>query len=173
MGLIPTEKEAFELLKKENTSESVIAHCKAVTELVKELINGLSLKNEIAVAGAVLHDIGRSKSQGVRHGFLGAEILRKHGVDEQVVKIVERHVGAGIPREEAVKLGMPDRDLVPKTVEEKIVCYADKLLLGTYVATEAESIYEFKKKLGNGHPAVRRMEKLFQDVKRIIGDKDV
>jgi uncharacterized protein len=172
MAWIPTEKEAWELLKKENTSESVIKHCEAVTKLVKELIRDLPVNQKIIVAGAVLHDIGRSKTHGVQHGVAGAKILREKGVDEKVVRIVETHVGVGIPKEEAVKLGLSDGDLIPETIEEKIVCYADKRLIGTYVATEEEALYDFKKKLGENHPAIKRMKKFFEDVNRILESKN-
>jgi uncharacterized protein (TIGR00295 family) len=165
---IPTEEEALELLKREKASESVINHSKSVTELVKKLIRGLKVDRKIVIAGAVLHDIGRSKTHGVKHGVIGTQILKEKDIDERIISIVETHVGAGIPKEEGINLGLPNKDLVPKTLEEKIVCYADKLLIGTYVATENEALYEFKKKLGRNHPAIKRMKNLFQDVKKIL-----
>jgi uncharacterized protein (TIGR00295 family) len=64
----------------------------------------------------------------VDHAVVGAEILRMRGLDERICLIVERHLGAGIPESEAVKLGLPERDMVPETLAEKIVCHADNLL---------------------------------------------
>ena len=169
MGWVPTEDEAVELLKKEKAPAPVIAHCKAVTGLVKELIAGVKVDEEVMIAGALLHDIGRSRTRGPDHGVVGGEILRSDGVDERVALITERHVGAGIPKTEAVKLGFPPKDYLPVTLEEKVVCYADKLLSGSRVTTEAEALYDFRKKLGDGHPAILRMKKLFQEVRLIVG----
>ena len=54
--------------------------------------------------------------------------MRKEGVDERIVRIVERHVGAGLTEEDAVYLGLPPKDYIPETREEKIVCHADNLI---------------------------------------------
>ncbi len=172
MGWIPSEEEALELLKKEKTPEQVINHSKAVTELVKRTLKGMDVDKEVIVAGSILHDIGRSKTHEVNHGIMGGNILRKHGVDERVARIAETHVGAGIPKDEAVKLGFPAQDFIPTTLEEKIVCYADKLLMGTSIATEAEVLYDFRKKLGETHPAIKRMKKLFQEMRKILEVKE-
>ena len=51
--------------------------------------------------GALLHDIGRSKTHGIGHAVAGARIALENGLDEKLVKIIERHIGAGIPKEEA------------------------------------------------------------------------
>ena len=40
-------------------------------------------------------------------------------------------MGAGLTSEEAVKLGLPPGDYIPKTIEEKIVCHADNLIGST------------------------------------------
>ena len=79
-------------------------------------------------AGALLHDIGRSKTHDIRHALEGVKIARSYGVPEEVIKIIERHIGAGLPAMEAKKLGLPARDFIPETIEEKIVCHADNLI---------------------------------------------
>ena len=77
--------------------------------------------------GALLHDIGRALSHDITHGFKGANILRKEGLPENVALIVERHVLGGFTSSEALHLGLPPKDFLPTTLEEKIVCVADKL----------------------------------------------
>lgn len=44
------------------------------------------------------------------------------------MEIIRRHVGAGIASEEAKSLGLPDLDYIPRSLEERIVCFADKMV---------------------------------------------
>ncbi len=89
--------------------------------------NGHAVDCDRIAAGALLHDLGRSITQDIRHASLGAELLRREGWDEAVVRIVERHTGGGIDAAEAVRLGLPAKDYTPVTLEERIVCHADNL----------------------------------------------
>lgn len=66
-------------------------------------------------AGAILHDVGRSKTQSIYHALIGAEILKEKEFPIEIVKITERHIGAGIPKEEAITLNLPPRDYLPIT----------------------------------------------------------
>ncbi|RLI59317.1 MAG: HD domain-containing protein, partial [Candidatus Asgardarchaeum californiense] len=83
---------------------------------------------KLVEAGALLHDIGRSKTHGIRHAVEGAKIAKKIGLPEKIVNIIERHIGAGLSKNEAKKLGLPAKDYIPETLEEKIVCHADNLI---------------------------------------------
>jgi uncharacterized protein len=87
---------------------------------------------------AMLHDIGvvlcnapRIYCMGthsyIEHGYLGAEILRKEGLPKHA-GVAERHTGTGITIEQIVReqLPMPLQDYCPRTLEEKLICYADK-----------------------------------------------
>lgn len=122
-------KEALALLKKYGASEDVIRHVKKVRDYAVEIAEqNPSADRELVEAGALLHDIGRARTHGIDHAVAGAEILRSEGVDERIVRIVERHVGAGLTKDEAVYLGLPPKDYLPETVEEKIVCHADNLI---------------------------------------------
>lgn len=64
----------------------------------------------------------------MRHAIEGSSIVKDLGLPQEIALIVERHMGAGIPRAEAVRLGLPDKDYVPRTLEEKIVAHADNLI---------------------------------------------
>jgi len=79
-------------------------------------------------AGALLHDIGRSKTHGILHTVEGAKIAREIDLPDSIINIIERHIGAGLSAEEAKKLGLPAKDYIPITLEEKIVCHADSLV---------------------------------------------
>ncbi len=87
------------------------------------------LDTRILRLGAILHDVGRCQAERVvQHGVLSGEIMRRAGFPEAAARIAETHIGVGITAEEAVALGLPARDFVPQTLEERIVCYVDNLL---------------------------------------------
>lgn len=106
-------------------------HVIAVHDYAMEIAANIECDRDLVEAGSLLHDIGRTRSHGMDHAIIGAEILRKEGVDERIVNIVERHIGAGLTSEEAEKLGLPPKDYIPETIEEKIVCHADNLIGST------------------------------------------
>lgn len=158
--MIPNEKEALELHKKYGSNEKVIEHCKVVSKVAQLLAKkfekkGVKIDIDAVVAGALLHDIGRSVSHSPDHGLVGSKILEKEGVDRKVVEIVKRHVGAGITREEALRLGMPDSDYVPRTTEEKIVCFSDKMVDHNKVRNFEVEVLRFKKE---GHDVNRLID---------------
>jgi len=93
---------------------------------------------EFIHSAAFLHDIGIFMTDAsefgcfgnfpyLAHGYLGREILEKEGFPEHAL-VCERHVGVGISKEDIIehKLPLPQRDMKPISIEEEIVCYADK-----------------------------------------------
>lgn len=128
MGYIPDPEKCIELLRSSGCSERVIRHCKAVRDIAVKIAMKTDADVELVEASALLHDIGRAKTHGIRHAVEGARIGRRLGLSESIVKIIERHIGAGLPAEEAKKLGLPAKDYIPQTLEEKIVCHADNLI---------------------------------------------
>ena len=135
------EKSCEVLLKKAGCSTKVIAHCRAVRDCACEYavrdpgIN-LSLVNE----GAMLHDIGRSRTHDIRHAQCGADFLRERGLGEDLARIVECHAGAGMSADECTLLGLSPRDCMPRTTEEKIVTHADNLIAGAKRVSIHESL---------------------------------
>ena len=128
MSTIPTPTECIELLKKTGCSEPVIRHCMAVRDISMKIASRTNADKHLVEAGALLHDIGRSKTHGIRHAIEGVKIAKKLGLSDKIIKIIERHIGAGLSKEEAKKLGLPAKEYVPQTLEEKIVCHADSLI---------------------------------------------
>ena len=63
----------------------------------------------------------------IEHGYLGAEILRQEGLPKHA-SVAERHTGTGITIEQIVRenLPIPLQDYSPRTLEERLICYADK-----------------------------------------------
>ncbi|MFU8769498.1 MAG: HD domain-containing protein [Desulfotignum sp.] len=95
-------------------------------------------------AAAMLHDIGifltaspdigcTGKAPYICHGYLGRELLDKAGLDPAFGRVAERHTGAGICLDTILRhnLPLPRRDMVPVTLEEKIICCADKFFSKT------------------------------------------
>ena len=87
---------------------------------------------------AMLHDIGVVLCDApkihcvgthayIEHGYLGAEILRKEGLPKHA-DVAERHTGTGITMEQIMReqLPIPLQDYTPRTLEERLICYADK-----------------------------------------------
>ncbi len=163
-------KDLVKILKKVGCPENVIKHSIAVYNKALEIArkSKIPVDIELIQIGALLHDIGRSRTHGIDHGVVGAEIAKALGYDERVIRIIERHIGAGIPKEEAEKLGLPSKDYMPETIEEKIVAYADNLTLGNKYITFKEALEEFKRRLGNNHAAIKRFIKLHDEIMRIL-----
>jgi uncharacterized protein (TIGR00295 family) len=169
--MIPSAQQALALHRKYGSNDRIVAHCQACARISKLLSErakkrGQPVDEEAAVAGALLHDIGRSQTQTVGHGYVGAGILEKEGVDPVVVEIVRRHVGAGISPEEAAALGFPPGDYIPRTLEQKIVGFADKMLDGERARPFGEEVKRFVKK---GHD-VQRLRRLKDDVDAAVGE---
>ena len=129
---------------------------------------GLNVNPQLVETGALLHDIGRSKTHSVHHAVIGAEIARSLGLPETVVSIIKRHVGGGITSGEAKKLGWPRDTYVPQTLEEKIVSYADKLIEGSRRVPIEKSIQYLSKELPPS--AIERIRRLHVEMLTLIGD---
>jgi uncharacterized protein (TIGR00295 family) len=140
------KRDALALLKKYGADRRVMEHITAVHDYAMEIAAKIDCDRDLVEAGALLHDIGRTRSHNMDHAILGAEILRKEGVDERIVNIVERHIGAGLTPDEAEMFGLPPKDYVPETIEEKIVCHADNLIGSTERVSIQDTIAMAKKK---------------------------
>jgi uncharacterized protein len=109
---------------------------------------------ELVRVGALLHDIGRSRTHDIGHALAGVEIGKQLGLPGAVLDIIERHIGAGISAREAVRLGLPEKDYLPLTPEEKIVSYADNLTKGADPMIFTDAVERFKEILGPDHEGV-------------------
>ncbi|HDO19707.1 MAG TPA: TIGR00295 family protein [Thermoplasmatales archaeon] len=165
---LPSPEECIELLKKAGCSKEVIAHCRAVRDVAMKIAECIKTADKRLVeVGALLHDIGRSKTHGITHGIEGAKIAKEMNLPEEVVRIIERHLGAGIPREEAEKLGLPPKDYIPETIEEKIVAHADNLIENNRPIKIEE---EINKQLNKGNiNYARRLKMLHDELSKLCG----
>ncbi|MBI5213136.1 MAG: HDIG domain-containing protein [Nitrospirae bacterium] len=105
-----------------------------VAEKVKELNPDFTFIEE----ASMLHDIGIFMTHApkigcygfhpyISHGYLGREILEKERLPMHAL-VCERHVGTGLTIADIETNGfpLPKRDMLPVTLEEKIICFADK-----------------------------------------------
>ena len=128
----PADDELRRVLLKH--SRQVADRCLAIARKHKELPVDIQFLEE----AAMLHDIGiyqcnapsihcHGSEPYIKHGTIGADILRKEGFPRHA-RVAERHTGTGLTRQqiERQQLPLPHEDFVPETLEEEIVCYADK-----------------------------------------------
>jgi uncharacterized protein (TIGR00295 family) len=167
MSLVPSPDECLELLKKTGCSDNVVRHCKAVRDVALKIAKRTDADVKLVEAGALLHDIGRSKTHGIFHAIEGVKIAQKLGLPQSIINIIERHIGAGISKEEAKKLGLPPKDYIPKTLEEKIVCHADNLI-DKYERQNIEDAMKIALKEGHKEYA-ERLLKLHKELSDICG----
>ena len=98
----------------------------------------LGLDHAFLEEAALLHDIGIFLTDApeifctgshpyICHGYLGADLMRSEGFPRHAL-VCERHTGAGLSLHDIVGRGLPvpRRDMLPVSMEEKVVCFADK-----------------------------------------------
>jgi len=128
----PKNTKAYRVLL--THSEQVAAKALHAARNVKHLNPDLAFIEE----AALLHDIGMFYTNTpqlgchgdhpyICHGILGRELLDKHGLPRHGL-VCERHVGTGISVAdiEQQNLPLPRRDMQPVSIEEQVICYADK-----------------------------------------------
>lgn len=127
--------------------ELLVLHSSSVAQKALQIVKEhpeLEADAEFIEEAAMLHDIGivltnapaihcLGNNEYICHGYLGADLLRKEGY-EAYAKVCERHTGAGITANqiETQQLPLPkDREYMPQSIEEKIICFADKFFSKT------------------------------------------
>ena len=103
----------------------------------------MNADRSFVVQAAMLHDIGIGRTRCPELGCTGALPYVCHGVAGRTIldglnlnrhgQVCERHVGVGISAGQVARqnLPLPMRDMIPLTVEERLICYADKFFSKT------------------------------------------
>ena len=78
-NLLPSREQAIQLLHRNHCPPKVISHCELVADVALEISDklerkGLKIDRKLVEAGALLHDLGRSKTHNVDHGVIGANL---------------------------------------------------------------------------------------------------
>jgi uncharacterized protein (TIGR00295 family) len=141
---LPDEKACLEMLRAEGCSDKVVRHCCTVNQVAMAIARCCGADQELVNAGSWLHDIGRSSTHGIGHVSEGVTIARARGLSEEVLRIISRHVAAGLTNEEAMDLGLPPGEYMPMSLEEKIVCHSDNLVGDSEIMTLQEALEELE-----------------------------
>ena len=153
----PADNELRRVLLKH--SRQVANRCLEIAEKHKEL----ALDKQFLEEAAMLHDIGifltdadaihcYGKYHYLCHGYLGADLLRKEGLPRHAL-VAERHTGTGLTLKQILErdLPVPHRDMCPQSLEEKVVCFADKFYSKTR-PTEEKTVEQAEKSLAKFGP---------------------
>ncbi len=161
------DDECRRILKEAGCQEEIIKHAESVAKIAVKMAKLCDADVDLVRVGALLHDIGRTVTHGPEHGYHGGVILRGLCFPEKIVSVVERHVGGGLDSEEVASLGLPEKDLTPKTIEEKIVCIGDKMIEENRRAPIEREIQKLKKKGLN--KAAKRITDLYNEIGKKCG----
>lgn len=138
----------------------------------------LHMDRNFIMEAAMLHDIGicRCDAAGIQclgtepyicHGRIGAEMLRQEGFPRHA-RVCERHTGAGLSKEDIISqnLPLPHEDFLPETLEEQVICYADKFYSKTHPERE-KSVEQAERSLAkfgdDGLNRFKQWEKMFEN----------
>jgi len=135
----------FELIRKyipynSRTYPIYVIHVSLVTAKALQIARQKNLSRiqiQFIEEAGMLHDIGicrvHAPSLGCNgnrpylwHGVAGRKILEKENLPRHAL-VAERHVGLGLTKQEIIqqRLPLPQRDMLPESIAEKIICWAD------------------------------------------------
>ena len=157
----------------------LVHHSRQVADLAVKLGQRLIDKGqpvdlEFVEEAAMLHDIGMCRTDApgihchgtepyIHHGILGRQMLDAIGLFRHG-RVCERHTGAGITAAEIVDQHLPidpPRDLLPESVEEKLVCYADKFFSKSRLDEPPKTLERVRKSLAKfGDDSVVRFDEM-------------
>lgn len=129
----------------------LLTHSESVRQKALSIVDAhpeLPFDRQFVEEAAMLHDIGIFLTDApdiccmgthpyICHGYLGADLLRAEGFPRHAL-VCERHTGAGLSLEEIIRqqLPIPHRDMRPVSLEEQVVCFADKFFSKTRLEKE-------------------------------------
>ena len=123
--VLPDRELALDLLRRLKIQLAVIRHSEKVAEKAIEIakkIKKVKVDMDLIEIGGIVHDIGRTKTHDFKHAQIGGIILRQRGFPEKLARICETHILGGLDKEDAKELGLLEKDFLPATIEEKIMC---------------------------------------------------
>ncbi|MDE6424482.1 MAG: HDIG domain-containing protein [Muribaculaceae bacterium] len=172
----------FNLFYKDNPEllSTVATHSECVARKALEClrIKNIEADLEFVREAALLHDIGVVRCNApaifcygdlpyICHGVEGSRMLSELGLERHAL-VCERHTGSGLTIDDIVRqnLPLPHRDMCPRSIEEKAICYADKFFSKSGVLTEEKPLDKVMRQMEKfGPDSLRR----FLDLHLIFG----
>lgn len=154
---------------------SVWSHSRLVADKALQLAQAhseLEIDLDFVYEAAMIHDIGVFLTNApsiyctgdqpyICHGVLGAELMRADGYPRHAL-VCERHTGTGLTVADIIaqNLPLPHRDMCPVSLEEKLVCFADKFYSKSNPDRE-KPIDKVRKSVARyGEDSLRRFEEM-------------
>lgn len=130
----------------------------------------LNIDTDFVKEAGMLHDIGIFRTDApsiscfgsepyIAHGTIGSSILQNEGLSKHAL-VCERHTGAGLTLDEIIekKLPIPHREMMPVSIEEQVICFADCFFSKTHL-NEEKSIDSIRHKLAKfGDRSVKQFD---------------
>ena len=129
----------------------LLVHSRSVADKALQVADRhpeLLLDRQFLEEASLLHDIGSFLTHApgicclgdkpyICHGSLGADLVRAEGFPRHAL-VCERHTGTGLSLEQIVReqLPVPHRDMLPVSLEEQVICFADKFFSKTHLGRE-------------------------------------
>ena len=162
----------------EKARQILMIHSIKVRDYALEILDNHSeyrfVDRNFVSEAAILHDIGMflcdapeifcfGTHKYLEHGYLGADLLRAEGLSRHAL-VCERHTGAGISLEHIIKNNypLPHREMLPVSIEEKLICYADKFFSKSQPDTMFTPEIVRKKLLRFGEQEVARFDAMHE-----------
>lgn len=149
----------------------LMVHSRAVADKALSIARShpeLDLDLDFLEEAALLHDIGifLTDAPGIHchgthpyicHGYLGADLMRQEGLPRHAL-VCERHTGAGLSLQmiTGANLPVPHRDMLPVSMEEQVICFADKFFSKTKLDKEKSIEGALKSISRHGEEGVER-----------------
>lgn len=161
--IVPTEEECYELMRSSGMLENIVRHSVQVMKVSMALVGALrdpsSINADLVKAGALLHDIAKTRTIGsgeMRHDLIGGRIMRDLGYDA-VARIVEAHVFFD---------GFDPRGPLK---EREIVFYADKRVMHDMIVSLDDRVND----LVNRYGSTQRIVTLILENKQFVLDLEL
>ena len=151
----------------------LLVHSRLVAEKALRIADGhpeLNLDKDFLYEAGMLHDIGIFLTDApgifcfgdqpyICHGYLGADLMRREGYPRHAL-VCERHTGAGLSLDDIIaqNLPVPHRDMLPVSMEEQVICFADKFYSKTHLERE-KTVVKARKSISNfGNVGLERFD---------------
>lgn len=135
--------------------------------------NGYKVDLKFLKLACFIHDLGRMQTgskatrellPAVSHGYLGYKLARKYGIPKKLAEVCRRHTGGtGLSALENKKLGFGKRSTFARTIEEKILGYADCRTFHHKIAPFSKAYQRFSKFPGQG-PRLLTLQKFIKKI---------